>query len=104
AHEEKATASIKETADTITSLQSELASLKAKGSLDANKEIREDHTLVHELEKQVNSIFSIVHSNGMTLLLRSVTVPPATMNFSIPWAVDGTARILLTYSLVVGRW
>ncbi|GJV00560.1 hypothetical protein Tco_1329830 [Tanacetum coccineum] len=52
AHEEKATASIKETADTITSLQSEVASLKAKGSLDANKEIREDHTLVHELEKQ----------------------------------------------------
>ncbi|GKA57979.1 hypothetical protein Tco_0757167 [Tanacetum coccineum] len=52
AHEEKATASIKETANTITSLQSEVASLKAKGSLDANKETREDRTLVHELEKQ----------------------------------------------------
>ncbi|GJV93244.1 myosin heavy chain-related protein [Tanacetum coccineum] len=55
-HEEKATAekeqSIKETTDTITSLQSKVASLKAKGSLDANKEIKNDHTLVHELEKQ----------------------------------------------------
>ncbi|GJV93245.1 hypothetical protein Tco_1541058 [Tanacetum coccineum] len=55
-HEEKATAekeqSIKETTYTITSLQSEVASLKAKGSLDANKEIKNDHTLVHELEKQ----------------------------------------------------
>ncbi|GJV93246.1 hypothetical protein Tco_1541059 [Tanacetum coccineum] len=55
-HEEKATAekeqSIKETTNTITSLQSEVASLKAKGSLDANKEIKNDRTLVHELEKQ----------------------------------------------------
>nr|GEY55726.1 myosin heavy chain-related protein [Tanacetum cinerariifolium] len=55
-HEEKATVekkqSIKEIVDTITSLQSEVASLKAKGSLDANKEIKNDHTLVHELEKQ----------------------------------------------------
>ncbi|GKC13011.1 protein ecdysoneless [Tanacetum coccineum] len=37
---------------TITSLQSEVASLKAKGSLDANKKIKNDHILVHELEKQ----------------------------------------------------
>ncbi|GKC28405.1 hypothetical protein Tco_1035699 [Tanacetum coccineum] len=44
--------SIKETADTITSLQSVVASLKAKWCLDANKEIKEDHTLVYELEKQ----------------------------------------------------
>ncbi|GKB65902.1 hypothetical protein Tco_0927314, partial [Tanacetum coccineum] len=55
-HEEKTTAekeqSIKERKDTITSLQSEVALLKAKGSLDANKEIKNDHTLVHELEKQ----------------------------------------------------
>nr|GEU82062.1 coiled-coil domain-containing protein 18-like [Tanacetum cinerariifolium] len=55
-HDEKATAekeqSIKETTDTITSLQSEVASLKAKGSLDSKKEIKNDHTLVHELEKQ----------------------------------------------------
>ncbi|GKF02419.1 hypothetical protein Tco_0029342 [Tanacetum coccineum] len=60
AHEEKATAkkeqSIKETADTITSLQSEVASLKEKGSLDANEEIKKDHTLVHELEKQVDKL------------------------------------------------
>ncbi|GJT02799.1 hypothetical protein Tco_0823968 [Tanacetum coccineum] len=55
-HEEKETAkkeqSIKETAYTITSLQSKVVSLKEKGSLDANKEIKKDHTLVHELEKQ----------------------------------------------------
>ncbi|GKB59317.1 hypothetical protein Tco_0915503 [Tanacetum coccineum] len=44
AHEEKANAekeqSIKETADTIASLQSDVASLKTKKSLDANEEIR----------------------------------------------------------------
>nr|GEV38611.1 myosin heavy chain-related protein [Tanacetum cinerariifolium] len=55
-HEEKATVekeqSIKGTTDTITSLQSEVASLKVKGSIDAKKEIKNDHTLVHELEKQ----------------------------------------------------
>ncbi|GKA32232.1 hypothetical protein Tco_0718599 [Tanacetum coccineum] len=44
---------INETADTITSLQSEVASLEAKGSLDANKEIKETRTRVHELEKQI---------------------------------------------------
>ncbi|GJT89777.1 hypothetical protein Tco_1078622 [Tanacetum coccineum] len=42
---------INETANTITSLQSEVASLEAKGSLDANKEIKKTHTRVHELEK-----------------------------------------------------
>ncbi|GJZ93662.1 hypothetical protein Tco_0665865 [Tanacetum coccineum] len=56
AHEGKATAekeqNIKETSDINTSLQSEVVSLKAKGSLDANEEIKEDHTLVHELRKQ----------------------------------------------------
>ncbi|GKB75561.1 hypothetical protein Tco_0942456 [Tanacetum coccineum] len=46
---------INETADTITSLQSEVASLDAKGSLDAN-EIKKDHTRVHELEKQVEKL------------------------------------------------
>ncbi|GKB73020.1 hypothetical protein Tco_0934432, partial [Tanacetum coccineum] len=60
AHEEKATAekeqSIKETTNTITSLQSDVASLKAKGSLDANEEIKKDHTLVHDLEKQVEKL------------------------------------------------
>ncbi|GKE91746.1 hypothetical protein Tco_1572841, partial [Tanacetum coccineum] len=48
AHEEKETAgkeqSIKETAYIITSLQTKVASLKEKGSLDANIEIKEDHT------------------------------------------------------------
>ncbi|GJT93525.1 hypothetical protein Tco_1082370 [Tanacetum coccineum] len=47
---------INETADTITSLQSEVASLDAKGSLDANEEIKKDHTRVHELEKQVEKL------------------------------------------------
>ncbi|GJX31514.1 hypothetical protein Tco_0241369 [Tanacetum coccineum] len=47
---------IKEIAYTITSLQSEVASLKAKGSLDANEEIKKDYTLVHELEKQVEKL------------------------------------------------
>nr|GFB91550.1 myosin heavy chain-related protein [Tanacetum cinerariifolium] len=60
AHEEKATTEkeqiIKETADTITSLQSDVASLKAKGSLDANEEIKKDHTLVHDLVKQVKKL------------------------------------------------
>ncbi|GKA39402.1 hypothetical protein Tco_0731953 [Tanacetum coccineum] len=60
AHEEKATAdkeqSIKETTYTITSLQSDVASLKEKGSLDANEEIKKDHTLVHDLEKQVEKL------------------------------------------------
>ncbi|GJZ34529.1 hypothetical protein Tco_0580346 [Tanacetum coccineum] len=60
AHEEKATAekeqSIKETTNTITSLQSEVASLKANESLDANEEIKKDNTLVHELENQVEEL------------------------------------------------
>ncbi|GJU90993.1 hypothetical protein Tco_1303416 [Tanacetum coccineum] len=47
---------INETADTITSLQSEVASLDAKGSLDANEEIKKDHTQVHELENQVEKL------------------------------------------------
>ncbi|GJR60780.1 hypothetical protein Tco_1502942 [Tanacetum coccineum] len=59
-HKEKATTekeeTIKETADTLTSLQSEVASLEAKGFLDANEEIKKDHTLVHELEKQVKKL------------------------------------------------
>nr|GEY08708.1 hypothetical protein [Tanacetum cinerariifolium] len=42
---------------------------------------------------------TIVHSSGIIMLLRNVTVSPVTRNFSIPWAVDGTARILLTYGL-----
>ncbi|GKF32334.1 hypothetical protein Tco_0102132 [Tanacetum coccineum] len=44
---------------------------------------------------------SIVHSSGMILLLRSVTVSPATGNFSIPWAVDRIARILFTPGLPI---
>ncbi|GKA24064.1 ty3-gypsy retrotransposon protein, partial [Tanacetum coccineum] len=59
-HKENATTekeeTIKETTDTLTSLQSEVASLEAKGSLDANEEIKKDHTLVHELEKQVEKL------------------------------------------------
>ncbi|GJR38576.1 hypothetical protein Tco_1214260 [Tanacetum coccineum] len=59
-HKENATTekeeTIKETTDTLTLLQSEVASLEAKGSLDANKEIKKDHTLVHELEKQVEKL------------------------------------------------
>nr|GEY92520.1 myosin heavy chain-related protein [Tanacetum cinerariifolium] len=47
---------INETTDTITSLQSEVASLDAKRSLDANEEIKKDHTRVHELEKQVEKL------------------------------------------------
>ncbi|GJY01380.1 hypothetical protein Tco_0359532 [Tanacetum coccineum] len=38
---------INETADTITSLQSKVASLDTKGPLDANEEIKKDHTRVH---------------------------------------------------------
>nr|GEY61994.1 myosin heavy chain-related protein [Tanacetum cinerariifolium] len=60
AHKEKATAkkeqNINETQDTVTSLQSEVALLVAKGSLDANEEIKETHTLVNELEKQVENL------------------------------------------------
>ncbi|GJX32203.1 hypothetical protein Tco_0242058 [Tanacetum coccineum] len=60
AHKEKASAkkeqSINETADSITSLQSEVASLDAKRSLDANEEIKDTHTRVHELEKQVEKL------------------------------------------------
>ncbi|GJZ63905.1 hypothetical protein Tco_0620326 [Tanacetum coccineum] len=47
---------INETADTITSLQSKVSSLDAKGSLDANEEIKKDHTRVYELEKQVEKL------------------------------------------------
>nr|GEU95505.1 histone-lysine N-methyltransferase family member SUVH9-like [Tanacetum cinerariifolium] len=47
---------INETAVTITSLKSEVASLDAKGSLDANEEIKKDHTWVHELEKQMEKL------------------------------------------------
>nr|GEX48194.1 class II heat shock protein [Tanacetum cinerariifolium] len=47
AHEEKETAekeqSIKETTDTITSLQCDVASLKAKRSLYTNEDIKKDH-------------------------------------------------------------
>ncbi|GKC10271.1 hypothetical protein Tco_1001881 [Tanacetum coccineum] len=37
----------------------------------------------------------------MILLLRSVTVPPVTGNFNIPWVVDGIALILLTPGLPI---
>ncbi|GKG57504.1 hypothetical protein Tco_0587102, partial [Tanacetum coccineum] len=37
----------------------------------------------------------------MILLLRSVTIPPVTRNFNIPWAVDGIALILLTTGLPI---
>ncbi|GKD71538.1 hypothetical protein Tco_1325628 [Tanacetum coccineum] len=47
---------INETVDTITSLQSEVTSLEAKRSLDANEEIKETRTRVHELEKQVEKL------------------------------------------------
>nr|GEW35255.1 myosin heavy chain-related protein [Tanacetum cinerariifolium] len=47
---------INETADTITSLQSEVASHDAKWPLDANEEIKKDHTRIHELEKQVEKL------------------------------------------------
>ncbi|GKB70156.1 hypothetical protein Tco_0931568 [Tanacetum coccineum] len=44
---------------------------------------------------------TIVHYSGIILLLRNVTVPLVTKNFSILWAVDGTARILLTLGLPI---
>ncbi|GJX40092.1 hypothetical protein Tco_0255082 [Tanacetum coccineum] len=47
---------INETTDTITLLQSEVASLDAKESLDANEEIKKDHTRVYELDKQVKKL------------------------------------------------
>ncbi|GKC47811.1 hypothetical protein Tco_1065533 [Tanacetum coccineum] len=47
---------INETADTIISLQSEVASLEAKGSLDANEEIKKAHTWVHGLEKHMKKL------------------------------------------------
>nr|GFA24728.1 harbinger transposase-derived nuclease domain-containing protein [Tanacetum cinerariifolium] len=50
---------INETAYTITSLQSKVASLDEKGSLDANEEIKKDHTRVHELEKQVQQSIDV---------------------------------------------
>ncbi|GKC59513.1 hypothetical protein Tco_1087111 [Tanacetum coccineum] len=37
----------------------------------------------------------------MILLLHSVTVPPVTGSFNIPWAVDGIALILLTPGLPI---
>ncbi|GKC46616.1 hypothetical protein Tco_1064338 [Tanacetum coccineum] len=37
------------------------------------------------------ALTTILHSAGLTVLLRSVTIPPSTGNLSIPWAVDGTA-------------
>nr|GEV14222.1 hypothetical protein [Tanacetum cinerariifolium] len=59
-HKEKATTekheTIKETTDTLTSFQSKVALLKAKGSLDTNEKIKKDHTLVHELEKRVEKL------------------------------------------------
>nr|GEV05160.1 hypothetical protein [Tanacetum cinerariifolium] len=55
-HKEKATTekekTIKETSDTFTSLQSEVASHEAKRSLDANEKVKKSHTRVHGLEKQ----------------------------------------------------
>nr|GEW26516.1 myosin heavy chain-related protein [Tanacetum cinerariifolium] len=60
AHKEKAIAekehTIKEKSDAITSLRSEVASLEAKGNLDANEEVTKAHTRVHELEKQVEKL------------------------------------------------
>nr|GEW34246.1 myosin heavy chain-related protein [Tanacetum cinerariifolium] len=47
---------INETADIVKSFQSEVASLDAKGSLDANEEIKKDHTRIHELEEQVEKL------------------------------------------------
>nr|GEY59796.1 myosin heavy chain-related protein [Tanacetum cinerariifolium] len=59
-HKKKATTekeeTIKDRANTLTSLQSEVASLEKKGSVDANDEIKKDHTLVYELEKQVEKL------------------------------------------------
>ncbi|GKC43462.1 hypothetical protein Tco_1061184 [Tanacetum coccineum] len=47
---------INETTNIITSLQSEVVSLEAKGSLDANEEIKKAHTRVHELKKQMEKL------------------------------------------------
>ncbi|GKE03299.1 hypothetical protein Tco_1395317 [Tanacetum coccineum] len=47
---------INETSDTITSFQSEVATLEAKGSFYANEEIKETHTRVYKLEKQVEKL------------------------------------------------
>ncbi|GKC50822.1 RNA-directed DNA polymerase, eukaryota [Tanacetum coccineum] len=55
---------IKETADTLTSLQSEVASLEAKRSLDANEEVKKDHTRVHELEKQEEKLLMELQLNN----------------------------------------
>ncbi|GKE95301.1 hypothetical protein Tco_1580156 [Tanacetum coccineum] len=44
---------------------------------------------------------TIKHSSGIILLLRNVTILPATGNFSIPCAVDGIARIFLTPCLPI---
>ncbi|GKE80810.1 hypothetical protein Tco_1550810, partial [Tanacetum coccineum] len=44
---------------------------------------------------------TIEPSSGITLLLRNVTIPPTTGNFSIPCAVDGIARIFLTPGLPI---
>ncbi|GKF88119.1 hypothetical protein Tco_0258996 [Tanacetum coccineum] len=44
---------------------------------------------------------TIVHSSGIIMLLRSVTAPTAIGNFSIPWAMDGTAWIFLTPGLPI---
>ncbi|GJS81624.1 hypothetical protein Tco_0748165 [Tanacetum coccineum] len=38
---------------------------------------------------------TILHSAGIKVLLRIVTIPPSTWNLSISWAVDGTAKIFL---------
>ncbi|GKD52408.1 hypothetical protein Tco_1281384 [Tanacetum coccineum] len=38
---------------------------------------------------------TILHSAGFVVLLRSVTIPPPTENFSSLWAVDGTPWIFL---------
>nr|GFA40523.1 hypothetical protein [Tanacetum cinerariifolium] len=44
---------------------------------------------------------TIEHSSGMILLLRNVTIPPATGNFIILCAVDGIAQIFLTPGLPI---
>ncbi|GKD87091.1 hypothetical protein Tco_1358245 [Tanacetum coccineum] len=55
---------INETAYTITSLQSEVASLEAKRSIDANEEIKKAHTWVHELEKQMKKLLMVLQLNN----------------------------------------
>ncbi|GKE91656.1 hypothetical protein Tco_1572751, partial [Tanacetum coccineum] len=44
---------------------------------------------------------TIDHSSGIILLLRNVTIPPTTGNFSIPCALDGIAWIFLTHGLPI---